>query len=43
MYWRRRSAEALHGTIEQAAADRAYARYGLILGELLDGQPPLPP
>lgn len=35
MYWRRRSAEALHGTIEQAAADRAYARYGLILDELL--------
>ena len=37
MYWRRRMAEALHGTTEHAVADRAYTRYGLILGEILDG------
>ena len=35
MYWGRRRAEAEHGTIEYAVADRAYSRYGLILDKIL--------
>lgn len=35
LYWGRRRGEAPYGTVEHAAADRAYTRYGLILNELL--------
>jgi hypothetical protein len=38
MYWGRRTAEAEYGTIEYTVADRAYTRYGLLLGEIL-GEP----
>ncbi len=38
MYWGRKMAEAPHGTVQHALADRAYTRYGLILEELL-GRP----
>ncbi len=35
MYWGQRRANAPHGTVAHAVADRAYARYGLILDEIL--------
>lgn len=35
MYWGRRRAETLHGTVEHTVADRAYTRYGLLLDGLL--------
>lgn len=38
MHWGRRRSEAEHDTVEQAVADRAYTRYGLILDGILDAE-----
>jgi len=37
MYWGSRRVEAPYGTVVQVVADQAFNRYGMILGELLDG------